>query len=519
MPAANERFGRSTQASVVDLTFAIAVLAIPLLAHRKVINGDGDLARHLVTGRHILEHGPRFADPFSFTRSGEPFLAYEWLSQVIYAGLHALAGMPAIAAFAGLLLAGSFALVVAYVRGDGGDPWVAFTTGAAAAVLTAPHWMGRPHLFTFVGLAALLHLLLRPGRLLWLVPLFVLWANLHPGFLYGLIMIAAWSAGEALEDLRAGRPARVALVKRSAPFALALSASFLNPFGWSLHTHALGLLRSETVTIINEFLPLTILSVYGLLFLTLSGLLVAGLAASRPWVGWPVLLVFGAAFVGALAVRRNVPMFALFALPVMTRALTPAVREWPAWAFGRMRAEFARSDAPGWKAGAAATAALMVLLGADARISQVSLVPDEFAPDVFPAAAIQHARAAGLEGRLLSHYTWGGYVLFSWPGQRVFVDSMADFYGDDLVREYMNLHHTRRDWEASLAARDFSLVLFKPDSPLATALRDRPGWGIAHEDDVAVLFVRDGAPASGPSDRHDEAVLLDEAVKPAAADL
>jgi hypothetical protein len=496
------------RASVADLTFAFWVLFIPLLAHGSLVNSDGDLARHIVTGRHILAHGPRFADPFSFTRAGEPFLAYEWLSQVIYATTYAVGGLPAIAVLAGTLIAAALALVVSFIRRPGGDPWLALVTGVAAAGLTFPHWMARPHLFTFVALPLLLHLLTRPGRptesagpaparMLWLVPLFVVWANLHPGFLYGLVMIALWSAGTAVEAVRAGTPAGRAAGRGGLPFVLALGASFVNPFGWTLHTHALVLMRSETVTVVNEFLPLNVTSAYGLMFLTVCGLLVLALAASRAWVGWPVVLVLGAAAVGALAVKRNVPMFALFALPLTARALAPVVAGLPRWAFGRARAGLARLDGPGWKVGAGALALLLVLAVADARTARMDLLPDDFSPRVFPAAAVAHARTAGLEGRLLSEYTWGGYVLFTWPGQRVFIDSMADFFGDDLVRDYMDLHYTRRDWEQTLARHDFHMVLFPPGAPLTGALRDRPGWRVAYEDEVAVLFVRDAGPA-GP---------------------
>jgi hypothetical protein len=482
------------RASVADLTFALWVLFIPLVAHGYLVDSDGDLPRHIVTGRHILAHGPRFADPFSFTRAGEPFLAYEWLSQVLFAVVHAAGGLPAITVLAGALIAAALALVVSYIRRPGGDPWLALVTGGVAALLTFPHWMARPHLFTFVALPALLHLLGRSGRAVWLVPLFALWANLHPGFLYGLVMIALWSAGTAVEEARAGTPVRRAAGRGVLPFGLALGASFLNPFGWTLHTHALGLLRSETVTVVREFMPLSVTSYYGMIFLAVCGVLVLGLAASRTWVGWPVLLVLGAALAGALAIKRNVPMFALFALPLTARALAPVVAGLPRWLFGRARAGLARIDGPGWKVGAGALALLAVLALADARVARVDLLPDRFSPDVFPTAAVGHARAAGLEGRLLSEYTWGGYVLYAWPGQRVFIDSMADFFGDALVRDYMDLHYTRPGWEETFERHAFDLVLFPRRAPLTGALRDRAGWRIAHEDDVAVLFVR--APGS-----------------------
>jgi hypothetical protein len=484
------RWGSNARASVVDLTFAIWVVAIPLLFHTRLLNGDGDLIRHIVIGRHILEHGPRFADPFSFTRGGEQFLAYEWLSQVLYASVHDLLGLAGVAMFAAVLIASALALVVAYVRRAEGDPALAFVTGAVAAVMIYPQLVARPHLFTFVGTGALLHLVGSRRQILWMAPLFALWSNLHPGFLYGLVMISAWATGSVLERLRTGQRLRSVVPGAAAPLVLALGGSLLNPFGWTLHAHALAWMRSDTVRYVGEFMPLQVLSPSGLIFMAVVGLIVVGLAASREWVGWPVLLVLGAAVFGALAVQRNAPMFAIFALPFAARALVPTVRDLPSWVFGRMRAEFHRSDAPGWRVGAVATSLLVVVLFAGTRADQLRIVPPDFSPDVFPAAAVLHAREARLEGRLLSEWTWGGYVLMHWPGQLLFVDSMADFFGDALVREYVDLHHARRGWEERLISRDFSLALFPPGVPLVDELRRAPAWYVAYEDETAVLLVR-----------------------------
>jgi hypothetical protein len=486
----DRRWGSRATASVVDLAFALAVVLIPLLAHGRLINADGDLARHIVIGGHILGHGPRFADPFSFTRGGEPFLAYEWLSQVNLALAHAAGGLPAVVLLAAFLLAGALALVVRFVRRDGGDPWLACVTGAVAVVLTYPHWIARPHLFSFLGLALLLHVLVPGRRTLWLVPLFAVWANLHPGFLYGLVMIGAWSAGLVLDDLRAGRRSWRLASARGLPLVAALGGSLVNPFGWTLHTHALGWMRSDAVQAVLEFMPLVVLTPEGAFFMLVMGAVIAGLSAHREFVGWPALLTFGVAFFGAIAVRRNGPLLALFALPIMARALTPLVRGLPGWVFGRMRAEFARSDRPGWRIGAAAAAAMVVLVAADSRIQRVTLLSDQFSPDVFPVAAVAHARDAGLDGRLLSEYAWGGYVLYAWPGQLIFMDSMADFFGDDLFREYREIIAARRGWQEKLVAHDIALVLLRPGAPLVDELRDDPAWAIAHEDDVAVLVAR-----------------------------
>lgn len=479
---------RAARISIVDVTFGLWAAVIPLLFHGRLLNGDGDLARHIVIGRHILEHGPRFEDPFSFSRPGEPFLAYEWLSQVIFAATHGLAGLPGVAVLGGFILAAALALVVLYVR-NGGDPWLAFLVGITAAVLTGVHWLARPHLFTFLGLAVLINLLPRRRPALLVLPLFALWANLHPGFLYGLAMLALWGIGSAVEDVRSSvRQPREAVTYRLTPLAAAAAGSLLNPFGWSLHTHAVGLLRSNTVRVVHEFMPMEVLQPYSLIFLGTCAIIVLALAAQKEWVGTEALLVFvGSVFV-SLAARRNAPLFALFALPLMARALTPAVRALPARVFGRMRSEFAKGDSRRMLVGPAAAALVLALLTADGRLWPRFILPDDFSATRFPEAAVDAARGEGLQGRLLSSYMWGGYVLYSWPGQRIFVDSMADFFGDELVEEYRKLEAAAGDWSRIMQERKFELVLFPPDTPIVGALRRSGVWRVVHEDSVAVLL-------------------------------
>jgi hypothetical protein len=475
----------------VDLTFAIWICAVPLLFHNRLLNGDGDLARHLVIGRHILSNGPRFRDPFSFSRAGEPFLAYEWLSQVTYALVHSLAGLPGILLLAGVIIAATLALVVQYVRRAGGDSWLAFLTGMAAAVLMGSHWIARPHLFSFVALAVLLNVLRAPRPAVLVVPVFVVWANLHPGFLYGLVMLALWGAGRAIEDVRSSISWPQAVRTRIAPFIAATAATLLNPFGWNLHAHSLALLRSDSAALVHEFMPFSVLDPYGLTFLTICGLVVAGMSARRDWVGWDVMLVFGAGVVASLAARRYAPVFAVFALPIAAAALGPTVSALPRWFLGAMRAEFARSDVPRSIAGPIVTAAMVLFLAADGRLWSRTILPVTFSADVFPERAIQAARAAGLDGRLLSEYMWGGYVLYTWPGQRVFVDSMADFFGDELIDEYLRLAAAHGDWEGLMRRRDISLVLFPPTTRIVQELKQRSGWRVVYEDSVAVLLTRE----------------------------
>jgi hypothetical protein len=46
-------------------------------------------------------------------------------------------------------------------------------------------------------------------------------------------------------------------------------------------------------------------------------------------------------------------------------------------------------------------------------------------------------------------------------------------------------------WQETLARYGVGIVLIEPQTGLAYALRETPGWRVAHEDELAVLFVTD----------------------------
>lgn len=493
------------RASVVDLTVAIWLIALPLVFHGRLLNADGDLARHIMTGRHILAHGPRFVDPFSFTRAGEPFLAYEWLSQVLYAAAHMIAGLPGTVVLSTMLIASALGLVVAYVR-RGGDPWLAFMTGIVAAIISAPHWIARPHPFTFLGLAVLINVL-GTRHWIWLVPLFAVWSNLHPGFLYGLAMIAIWSLATWIDDLTGHGEANRGWQALIVPFLIAAVASLFNPFGWALHAHALGHFGSDVAKAIEEFRRLNVASPYGITVMTTTFLVVIGAAAHRRWIGWPALLVTGAAFYAALLTIRNAPLMGFFALPLAARSLTPVVGDLPHWAFGRMRLEFARSDARQQLFSITAVVLLLFVVAVGTLAPRLQLLPARFSAETFPEAAVASGRGSLPPGRVLTEYTWGGYVLYAWPGQRLFIDSMVDFYGIDLLNDYGKMSSAENGWEKILAKWKVSIVLFPPDSPIISGLRHRAGWRVVHEDDIAVLLVHDTLLQSGGTLYHPAADL------------
>ncbi|HEX7092023.1 MAG TPA: hypothetical protein VF192_18035 [Longimicrobiales bacterium] len=485
------------------LFLAIGVLG-PVLAGGALLNADGDVARHIRLGEWMIEARAVIdRDLFSFTRAGEPFLDFEWLSQVIYAAAHRAGGLPAVAAFAGLLLGAAYALLYRFLRGQGVDTLLALGATVLGALCGMLHWLARPHLFSILATVLLLGLLERPGRhrLVPIALLFALWANLHGGFLFGLILIALYAAGEAMEswlDRDAGTAWRRRLRDHAAAFLVAAVATLANPAGPRLLAHVVSFFGDDVVLDATlEFRspdfhePHT----WPLLLALLLVLAALALRRGRPPLPWLLVILVTAAF--ALFAARNAALFGITAVPLAAMAVDADWRR--ADPLARARRALAFGDAGGrlgpWAAVGAALLLLLVLRGGEAWGRR--LLPASFDPARFPVAAVAAARAAGLEGRIFNEFAWGGYLVYAWPEQRVFIDGQTDHYGADLVRDYLRVAGLAPDWRAVLDRWRIEHVLVPARSRLRAQLAREPGWRIAYCDATAVLLTRRPGPTIG----------------------
>jgi hypothetical protein len=478
---------------------------LPLARFNRFFEGDGDLARHLRLGEWMVEHRALLlVDNFSFTKSGEPFLPFEWGSEVAFALAHRLAGLPGVAVFAALLIASTYALVVLFLRKRGVDPALALLVGLLAGFNGNSHWLARPHLFTFIGTTLLLFLLEGSRRrLVWpIAPLFVVWANLHGGFLFGLILIGIYLAGSIAESVQGSdRPASRATARYYArAFVLALAACLVNPFGVGLLAHVFGFAAGNTFIkrITHEFASPDFFEPGSKLFLVTMLALIAALIGVGKRPSYPRLLLILAAVGFALLHQRNISLFGLTALPVAALHLDSAWRSWsmPGLArFRRAAAQDERNIVGLWAAPIAVGMVVLALRGG--VVHGATLIPDRFDADTFPVEAVERARAAGIEGRIFHDFGWGGYLLYAWPEQKVFIDGGTDFYGEELSRAYVLMQHLAPGWREALQRWNISLVLLSPHAILAHELVREPGWVVWYCDDTSVMLRRLNARSSG----------------------
>ncbi len=471
----------------------VAILCIALFTLAAQPSPDADLWWHLRTGEWILEEGAvPHGDPFSSTRAGAPWVAHEWLADVALYGLYRAGGAGALTLASAAVLTLTF--MVVYVLSELRPHLAVFTT-LLAALASAVAWGPRPQMLTLL-FAALTLLALRLGSergprwLVILLPLMLLWANVHSGFFLGLAIIGAHLLAKCAEIALA----RVGFVQRRSDrlsvgtLALTLLgatlASMLNPNGAALLVYPFFTLFSHAMqTYIAEwhspdfhdarFLP------FALLWLGL----IAALAVSprRPTFA-ELLLVVGLGYESLVSIR-NVPLFAIVAAPLITRQC--------ACLFARLPLTRQRDPGPNWPllnwaVLLLAAGAAIVRVGADLPASESSYAQS------FPVSAADYLLSAKPAGPILNSYNFGGYLIWRlYPQYKVFIDGRADVYGDTFMDEYYaRAWQGRGDWQGYLDRYQINVVVMEADGTLANLLRAQAGWKLVHEDGVAAVFQR-----------------------------
>jgi hypothetical protein len=156
---------------------------------------DPDLWWHIKAGEGILatHHWPT-ADPYSFTVAGQPWIAYEWLGEVLLAATNRLAGLRGLDALLILLGCTVLAALYAFATLRSGNSKAGFVATAVLIILATPSFSLRPqmlgYLFLILTLIAMERFRQGKRKALWLLPfLFLLWVNTHGSFVIGMGVI------------------------------------------------------------------------------------------------------------------------------------------------------------------------------------------------------------------------------------------------------------------------------------------------------------------------------------------
>lgn len=477
--------------------FAI-LLAIALFTMAVRETFDPDMWWHLRTGELVWEQGLPRHDPFSFTRLGEPWVAHEWLSDAFMWGIYQIGGLPALMVTFAAIAALAYWLIYLSCPGR---PYLAGFVTLLAALAAAPFWGTRPQLFNILLMAAFVHIIerFRAGRLgrraLIILPLLtVLWANLHSGYLLGIVLLGVYVVGEAGQRILqpGGLPALdwPDIGRLAGTMAACLLAALLNPQGYQLWLYPFFTLSSPAMQqFIAEWQSPDFHTPH---FWFFGGMIALGVLSwswslRRPSLT-ELLLFLGTAAAGLLS-ARHIPLFTIVVVPIIGRHLL--------WAFEKSSLYPVLSGETRPARPTVILAALnwllilVALLGAAGWTGQRIANNEVAMAELYPVAATDYLLTSGLAGsRGFNEYAWGGYLI--WRGIPVFVDGRADLYGDTFLFTYVQTYSLKADWSEPLDRYAIDYILIKRSSSLAALLAISQDWQQTYHDDVAAVFVRDG---------------------------
>jgi tetratricopeptide (TPR) repeat protein len=504
-------------------------LTYALLAGLRTVS-DLDLGWQLSTGRYLVEHRqiPR-VELFSYTAHGAEWI-YPPFSGAIFYLLYLVGGYSALS----WLGAAACAATVAFLVAAGGRFVAALAIVAVPAI--AFRTVPRAELFTTLFFAAVLAIVWRHHRghpvRLWILPvIFLLWANVHLGFISGFGLLSAGIFFDLCDiPFTARRAAAVQRVKELVPWiAASFAATFVNPWGWRLYA---ALYRQNQVMQIHSALIGEWTAVH---FNSLAWrqLLDARDPASADWwllaaaalailvaiwkkqIGPAVVLAAG--MYSAIAHIRLQTLFAILVVVIGGTLLGEFTREIAA----RGHVSVKPSERPEGAVAAMPMSPRLALLVAAVLTILVGfritdLVTDRYYLDSgqlslfgtgpswwYPERAAAFLTREGLPGNVFHDYGVGGYLTWQiGPRYPDFVDGRYIPFGNDLFNEQRLLasqgpetaewRQAEDRWQINTAILSVARYAGLGSSSFQEFCASK-SWKLVYLDDVAALFVRKGA--------------------------
>ncbi len=484
----------------VPVLLTLSVIVLNALRGSAV--ADPDLWGYMTFGRLFWDSGtfPRH-DLYTYLPTHDQWIYHEWLTGVVSYFVYRFTGGFGLIVLRDLVALATlgFLYLAARIRNTSRPSALLWLLLASPFLKIGFGSVLRAQIFTYLFTAVTLYLLERSRQkgqwflLSILVPIQIVWCNLHGGFLAGVGIIALFGVGEAVSR-RTWRPYLLV-------FLVSALSTLINPYGidyWRHLFYAITLPRPEITEWASTF------TAYGKHILTLTHVLwYVTLGILSFWVlvraRWreitPILLLSSTFFLGIQHFRHQVFFLMLFAVYL------PGPFQ---LSIDRLRRQLAgvqtwlREKAPAFFAGSRQTSTFFIavlsvlfcfLLGAS-RLS-LQIESGEKRPILdYPTGGLKYIEKHYSSGNILTEFDWGEYLIWSLgPRMKVGLDGRYEsVYQDRVANEYLD--YMKGKEKGFLDSYSHDLVLFRPNSVPVSSLRQSRDWTVAYEGMDSILFTK-----------------------------
>ncbi len=442
---------------------------------------DPDLGWHLKVGEEIARSGlVPHENVYNYTFSGN-WVDHEWLINYISFEIYSRLGYFALTIFFIAIIVFSLILLNVIIKKCFNKKLSFFLAGLQLFGLIAclPHFGVRMQEFGFLFLILELGIIFAFNKkkkkrlLLWLLPLFYLWANIHGSFLLGLGLLFLWPLVKLVEHfLNSTRWKAYFLdseiitwleVKIFYLSCLAsLAVTFFTPYGRELYSFLSGYRNSFYLQAIQEWLPQLripfnywqlgyLLLVVMTIFLCLYNVLGKKKEKIDLWLLSLTCLLTILSFKS----RRHFPLFfattLFFLYPALENLLElDKIKSWLIKSYLKYLFLFCLG-----------LAGLSLFVSAN-----VNSDPFKNYCSNYPCRATEFLKNEKQYEKLniFNEYNWGGYLIWTYPDKILFIDGripQAEYAGRTLLEEYLEFFKSQADYEAKLNQYNIELVLTK----------------------------------------------------------
>ena len=444
---------------------------------------DPDLGWHLAAGKWISWHHavPR-TDIYSHTMQGFSWVDHEWLSDLCLWWLQ-VHGLWWIVVLLFTFFAAAPFAVWLYRSRSFLDLWFILL-----AAMFMPRIIGvRPQVISFFLFFIFYEIfsqryylnaesqkifkqdIFPNARISWwflLLPIFfLLWANLHVGFVLALGFLGFMGAFYIIWQwwVTSHIPWRMVITDASIFFLSAL-ATLANPYGWRVYEFFYHALRSpETSKYIIEWQSVLAFPLFSTcVFIAMVLLFLFQLRREYPR---HVFAVGSLMLVGYLRSVRNGPLFFIVAIPALTQGVQLLSQK-----ISAVRQQAHMPFTPSELKKMQQIGLALVVTGLFGFV----YVLNQFQNPGYPVIAAQNLREyirQGNEVTLFNEYGWGGYLIWQVPEVRVFIDGRMDAWvdqnGNSAMREYIAATDTTMPdaWKEVFRRRQITAVLVPNTAP------------------------------------------------------
>jgi len=488
---------------LISLTFII----LALLLIRPV--NEADTWMHIKTGE-IMVKDMRITqvDEYSYTKAGEKWLNHQWLSQVIFYLIYKLSGINGLIIFSAIII--FFAFVFLFINLYRKDSWLLAVFLTLLVILFSQYaFLARPLIFSLLLFSLFILILHRykyvlssaKDNLLYaLIPLQILWVNLHGSSIMGIFLIWAFIIGEFI-DTRIRHNFKNEFVVKGDRYkkllfvgiALIISSG-INPYGYSaiffpiVEFKGMGLINEWAPSVYKDiFLNFGIMPYYRLfLLISILVFIFKGRAISSSHI-----IIFGSLLYLSLSGKRHLSLYGFAIAPCIVeylksinfKAVSPRLRKF-------------------FLCFASIVLVLyLVVLGKDIVTGKYYANQNTYrwfglGRVNYPEEAMNFLEKSGLEGNMFNDYPSGCFLIERlYPLKKVFLDGRNTIYGAKFITEnYRNCLKDPLLFEALVKKYDINYVFlyygFSSMAALIPHLYYSQNWQLVFLDDKVCIFTR-----------------------------